>query len=61
MISKLGDCQIRRGTQGTVLRLFLFLIYINHLPDVSDKAEITIFAVDTPKIQSGKGSHCLLS
>ena len=47
--------------QVSVLGLFQFLLFINDLPDVSDKAELTMFADDTKLIQSGKRTQCLLS
>ena len=60
MISK-QILSIKTGVpQASVLGPFLFLKYTNDLPDVSDKAEITMFADDT-LLQSGKGTQCLLS
>ena len=53
---------IRTGvSQCLVLNPFLFVTYNNDIPDVPDKAEITMFADDTKLVKSSIGTQYLLS
>ena len=51
--------EIRTGVpQGSILGLFLFLVYINDLPDVCQKSEVAIFADDMSIVNAGKTDDC---
>ena len=51
---------IETGSQGSALGQFLFLLPINDLTDVYDKAEIAKFADDTTIFYSIKETKCFL-
>ena len=46
--------------QGSVLEPFLFLLYINNLPTVIEKSQVTMFVDDTSLLKSGKKGELLL-
>ena len=46
------------GPQGSNLGPFLFIVYINDMPDVCQNSEVAIFANDTSNVKAGKPNDC---